>query len=44
MIMKEPRHNELLLIAAGLGEGITHTLELEVKKYSKVTASYDKVN
>ena len=42
MMMKEPKHNETLLIGAGLREGITHTLELQVKNYSKAMASYDK--
>jgi hypothetical protein len=44
MIMKEPRQNKTLLIGAGLNEGITHILELQVKNYSKAMASHDNEN
>jgi hypothetical protein len=42
MMTQEPRYNETLLIGAGLGEGITHTLELKVKNYSKAISSDNK--
>jgi hypothetical protein len=42
MMTQEPRYNETLLIGAGLREGITHTLELKVKNYSKAMSSDDK--
>jgi hypothetical protein len=42
MMTQDPSYNETILIGAGLGEGITQTLELKVKNYSKAMSSDDK--
>ena len=40
-LLTKSRQNDALLIGAGLGEGISNTFELQVKKYKQAMASQD---
>jgi hypothetical protein len=43
VMTQDSRYNQTLLIGAGIEEGITQSLELKVKNYSKAMSSDDKV-